>query len=1132
MAIAVRDKANGTRKAARKPANSRASRQSNNSRFQFEDLITAISTQFINLAPEDLDKGIEDALKKIGKTAGVDHSAVFLFKNGHGYDAHEWCARGVPSLKDRMQDVPVQTFPWYMSRLRQGENIYIPRVQDLPPEAGAERELLQNLRIKSLVAVPMILHNSLVGFLGFDSMRREKTWSERTLTLLKIVGEIFVNALERKRSEQSLKESEKNYRRLVDNSLTGIYITQDYFLRFCNRKFAEIFGYDRPEELIGVSVQKLVSPESWKTVERQVRLRENGRKRTARYEFRAVRKDGSVFDAEVLGARIIYEGKPAIQGAIIDITERKSASDDLRESENKYRALFEGIPVGLYRRSPDGRIIDLNPTMVQMLGFEEKQSVLGRFALDFYLDPKDGERSASLLAQNRVLRNFEFQVKRIDGRVIWVQDNAHAVVDSKGRVLHCEGSLLEITRQKQEEKEVQNRADQVIRYQAALLELAKMDFSDLDSTLRRTTEIDARTIGVNRVSIWIFNPEHTEIACRDLYSRAENVHDKGMVLKAKESPHYFKALEESRAIAADRALSDPRTCEFADSYLNPRGIVSMMDIPIRRQGAIIGVICHEHSGRERKWTLEEQQFAISVGDAITLSLEASEGKRMERVNESIFQISEAANSAQNLQGLFHSIHQVISGLMPANNFYISLYDSVHSILSFPYFVDEFDTPPEPKPLGRGLTEYVLRTGQALLASPEIFAELERRGEVESIGAPSIDWLGVPLNINGQTIGVLVVQTYAEGLRYSEEDKNILKFVCDQIAMVIHRKKTEEDVQERERFLSSMFESIQDGISILAEDYTILRVNKTMENWYSHVLPLVGKKCYEAYHLRDRACDICPTRKTLETSESAYEVVAKVGTGGEVTGWIDLYTFPLIDKRTGQMKGVIEYVRDITERKKAEDRLQESLQEKEVLLREIHHRVKNNMQVISSLLNLQSRQIKDPFVLEMFKESQRRIRSMALIHERLYQSSDFSRIEFSQYLRNLATHLFHSYQVDASRVYLKIEAEEVHLNINTAIPCGLIVNELVSNALKHGFPEGRSGELGIDLRRAEGDAYVLRVKDDGVGFPEELDFRKTETLGLQIVNTLVSQIDASIDLVRDKGTEFTIHFQEVKYRQRT
>jgi PAS domain S-box-containing protein len=505
---------------------------------------------------------------------------------------------------------------------------------------------------------------------------------------------------------------------------------------------------------------------------------------------------------------------------------------------------------------------------------------------------------------------------------------------------------------------------------------------------------------------------------------------------------------------------------------------------------------------------------------------------MEQMNESIFKISDAANSARSLRELFYSIHQVISGLMPANNFYIALYDPDHEILSFPYFVDEFDPPPAPQKLGRGLTDYVLRTGVPLLASPEVFDELIRRGEVESIGAPSIDWLGVPLNIDSRTIGVLVVQTYTEGLRYNEEDKNILKFVCDQIAMVIHRKKTEEDVQERERFLTSMFESIQDGISILAEDYTIVRVNKTMEKWYAHAQPLVGKKCYEAYHFRDKPCTVCPTRTALKTSEAAYEVVAKVGTGAAVNGWIDLYSFPLIDSKTGQKKGVIEYVRDITERKQAEDRLQESLQEKEVLLREIHHRVKNNMQVISSLLNLQSRHIQDPVVLEMFKESQRRIRSMALIHERLYQSSDLSRIEFSQYLRNLATHLFHSYQVDSSRIQLRLEAEEVHLNINTAIPCGLIVNELISNALKHAFPEGRSGTLGLDLRTEEGDGYVLRVKDDGVGFPENLDFRKTETLGMQIVSTLVNQIDGRLALESQGGTHFILEFNELPLKRRT
>ncbi len=1006
MPVAVKNSVPEARRTARKPVNSRAVQPSIRSRVQFEDLITAISTQFINLALEDIDKGIIEALKKLGRAAGADRSAVFLFKNGHGYDTYEWCARGIPSIKDNLQGRPLQSFPWLKDKLSRAENIHIPRLDDLPPEAEAERELLQSFRTKSLVIVPMILNNCPVGFLGFDSMRREARWSERTLALLKIVGEIFVNALERKRADEVLKESEK-----------------------------------------------------------------------------------------------------------------------------KYRALFDGVPVGLYRTDPEGKILDVNLAMARILGFKDTAAAVDRQPLDFFLDPKDYEKALAVVSGEKAVRNFVFQLKRADGRVVWAQANVNAVSNSGGRVLYLEGSLLDITLQRHEEKTLQETADQVIRHQAALLELAKLDLSDFGSTLETVAEIVSTTLDVNRVSIWLFDSAHSEIRCHELYERGEDRHDHGMVLKAKDYPRYFKALEESRVIAAEDARDDPRTNEFGDTYLKPKGITSMMDVPVRRNGSVIGIICHEHISAPRTWTPEEQHFAISVGDTVSLSLETSERKRKERINESIFRISEAANSAPNLQELFHSIHQVISGLMPASNFYISLYDSVHSILSFPYFVDEFDTPPEPKPLGRGLTEYVLRTGQALLALPEVFSELERRGEVESIGAPSIDWLGVPLNIDGKTIGVLVVQTYTEGLRYTEEDKNLLKFVCDQIAMVIQRKKTEEEVQERERFLSSMFESIQDGISILAEDYTILRVNRAMENWYSHATPLVGKKCYEAYHLRDKPCDSCPTRKALATSEAAYEVVPKVGPGGETSGWLDLYSFPLIDKNSGQMKGVIEYVRDITERKMAEDRLQSSLEEKEVLLREVHHRVKNNMQVISSLLNLQSRQVRDPHVLEMFKESQRRIRSMALIHERLYQSSDFSHIEFAQYLRNLATHLFHSYQVDASRIKLRIEAEEVHLNINTAIPCGLIVNELVSNALKHGFPENQSGELAIDLRRAAGNGYVLRVRDDGVGFPEGLDFRKTETLGMQIVSTLVSQIDASIELASGRGTEFTIRFQEVSYGQR-
>ncbi len=188
------------------------------------------------------------------------------------------------------------------------------------------------------------------------------------------------------------------------------------------------------------------------------------------------------------------------------------------------------------------------------------------------------------------------------------------------------------------------------------------------------------------------------------------------------------------------------------------------------------------------------------------------------------------------------------------------------------------------------------------------------------------------------------------------------------------------------------------------------------------------------------------------ARAAREVIPRIGPGGEITGWLDLYSFPLIDQGTGEMRGVIEYLRDITERKLAEDRLQASLSEKEVLLREVHHRVKNNLQVIPALLNLQSRRVKDLGVQELFRESQRRIRSMALIHERLYQSSDLTRIEFSQYLRNLAIHLFHSYQAPAAASASGWTSSRGGHQHQHAIPCGLIVNEIISNALKHAFPE--------------------------------------------------------------------------------
>lgn len=226
---------------------------------------------------------------------------------------------------------------------------------------------------------------------------------------------------------------------------------------------------------------------------------------------------------------------------------------------------------------------------------------------------------------------------------------------------------------------------------------------------------------------------------------------------------------------------------------------------------------------------------------------------------------------------------------------------------------------------------------------------------------------------------------------------------------------------------------------------------------------------------------------------------------------------------GEVTGFVCIVRDITEQVQAEEQIKSSLKEKEVLLQEIHHRVKNNMQVISSLMALQAGYTDDDQIHQMFRESQSRIRSMALVHEQLYRSRDLARIDFSKYIHELTSNLMRSYQKSLGRIQLQVNSDVIHLDIDTAIPCGLIINELVSNALKHAFPNGREGLIMVDFKASEDRSLSLIVRDDGVGFPEGLNVYRTESLGLQLVTSLTAQLNATIGLQQTNGTAFEIRF---------
>jgi two-component system, sensor histidine kinase PdtaS len=264
--------------------------------------------------------------------------------------------------------------------------------------------------------------------------------------------------------------------------------------------------------------------------------------------------------------------------------------------------------------------------------------------------------------------------------------------------------------------------------------------------------------------------------------------------------------------------------------------------------------------------------------------------------------------------------------------------------------------------------------------------------------------------------------------------------------------------------------------------------------------------------------------------------------GEINWLLQIFQkFPTNFRTSGQAQGLI---LDITKRKAADIAL---IKTQEVRIKEIHHRIKNNLQVISSLLSLEAERSTDKRMLEAFRESQNRIASMALIHEELYKGNEIDRLDFADYLRRLTADLFRSYRLGDEKISLKLDLEQVYLEMDKAIPLGIIVNELISNSLKYAFSAGKEGEIRITLFTVENHEnehnnsgnsgieqdcvneenlpLILTVADNGRGFPEGVDFRNTDSLGLQIVNVLVEQIEGSVELKRDNGTEFRICFSK-------
>jgi PAS domain S-box-containing protein len=245
-------------------------------------------------------------------------------------------------------------------------------------------------------------------------------------------------------------------------------------------------------------------------------------------------------------------------------------------------------------------------------------------------------------------------------------------------------------------------------------------------------------------------------------------------------------------------------------------------------------------------------------------------------------------------------------------------------------------------------------------------------------------------------------------------------------------------------------------------------------------------------------------------------------GGRV--WVSWTNTPVLDE-DGRLQEILSIGSDITKRKEAEEKLKASLAEKEILIKEVHHRVKNNLQVVSGLLNLQALKMEDEAVRSVFNDSQHRILSMALIHQELYQSQDLARVDFGAYIRSLSRNLLASYGDQGGKVSLEVDADSALMVVDTAIPGGLILNELLSNALTHAFPDGNGGNIVVRFRHLEDGRFHLEVSDDGVGLPDGIDIAKTETMGLQLVALLADPLGAELEARKEGGTHVSLTFKE-------
>ena len=895
---------------------------------------------------------------------------------------------------------------------------------------------------------------------------RVTPWFDSKGKLTEVFG-VARDVTEQKTAEEALIKSEERFRVVAQNASDMVFRYRFFPERryvFVSPSSEIITGYSPEEYYADPSlIQKITVPEDLPVLDRSTEEILAGRPEVnTPMILRNIRKDGTRIWTETRYNPTYDEsGKIiAIDGITRDITASKKSELEMMKSRESYKSLVEQNPDGIVIAGFDGKIIFANKAASAISGIDQ---LVGFRFMDFL--PEDQRaHSAERINKIKAGLNVPFEIIKIQH-----QDGTIVEAESRPSIYSYLGEpsilifLRDINAERQLEKEQ-------IRAQLA---------EESNRLLKKEVEERKRTES-------------------ELFSAQKNLRllidsSLDMICASDQQGHiteFNRAAQQTFGYTAEEVLGK----HVSFLYLNPEQRIGVMEELVTGGGYFQGEVTNiKKNGQTFTALLSASILKDEKGNVVGsmgVSRDITAAKRAEK---------ELKLNEEKYRAIYNQAYIGIALVDTDNDTYIDVNQRLCDMLGFS--ADEL----------RKKTVHELRLPGDLSRLPAGKEFIER-------GFERI----IDEHRYGHKNGSVVIVNVTISLVRNDEKKPLyFVYVYEDLTP---KRRAEEQIRLQAAKLNAVFESSSHMIWTIDRNLKLTSFNHNQAEWIKHyfgVQAYIGLSMGSGKMVSSEEQNIFWNQKLAQTFEgSSQSFETSMEKDGEVM-WREIFLNPIFDEHDRVVE-VSCIANDITDKKRVDEQIRLSLKEKEVLLKEVHHRVKNNLQVISSILNLQSSYVKDRRVLEILLESQNRIKSMAFVHESLYQTKDFSNISFREYVENISRNLVHSYAATDSPPVLNLDLDNIQLNLDTAIPCGLIINELLTNSLKYAFTEGKKGKIDISIREKSGH-ITINIADNGKGLPREIDFRNTESLGLQLVVSLVEQINGKIRLDTKKGTKFTIEF---------